>query len=194
MSARSQRSRLARVLVGTALTLFAVGAPEPAAAAPCWFPPVVGTVVDPFREPPCPWCAGNRGLEFRVAREAAVRAAASGRVVFVGTVVDVRYVVVQLANGWRHTYGHLGATALESGDVVLASGVIGSASGTFFFSLRIGDGYADPAPFIGKEYIRPRLVPIDATAPRPAPPARLRCPAVPTRAAPIRTAFVRGVG
>ena len=35
-------------------------------AAPCWFPPVTGTVTDPYREPPCPWCAGNRGLDYRV--------------------------------------------------------------------------------------------------------------------------------
>ena len=146
-----------------------------ASAAPCWFPPVVGTITDPFREPPCRWCAGNRGLDFRVSGDVAVRAAASGRVVFVGTVVEVRYVVVQLPNGWRHTYGQLTSTSLELGDVVLANGAVGRAADTFFFGLRIGDDYGDPAPFIGVLRGRPRLVPIDATTARPSPPARPRC-------------------
>jgi murein DD-endopeptidase MepM/ murein hydrolase activator NlpD len=145
------------------------------AAAPCWFPPVVGTITDPFRKPPCPWCAGNRGLDFRVSGDVAVRAAASGRVVFVGTVVEVRYVVIQLPNGWRHTYGQLTSTPLELGDVVFANGAVGRAIDTFFFGLRFGDDYGDPAPFIGVLQGRRRLIPVDATAARPSPPARPRC-------------------
>ncbi len=153
--------------------------PGPIEAATCWFPPVSGTVVDPFRAPPCPWCAGNRGLDYRVGGDVAVSAAASGRVVFVGTVADVRYVVVQLPSGWRHTYGQLTSTPLALGDVVLAGGVVGRAANTFFFGLRIGEEYADPAPFIGVLSGRRRLIPIDATSPRPSPPARPRCsPAV----------------
>ena len=147
-------------------------------AAPCWFPPVVGLVADPYREPPCPWCAGNRGIDYRVGGDVTVRAAASGRVVFVGTVVDVRYVVIQIAGGWRHTYGQLTSTQRELGDVVLANDVVGRASDTFFFGLRIGDDYADPAPFIGTLRGRPRLIPLDGTAARPAPPTRPHCAAV----------------
>ncbi len=179
MSARSSVVQWCRTLRVGAPALIAVllGASAPAFAAPCWFPPVAGTVVDPFREPACPWCAGNRGIEYRVASTTTVRAAASGRAVFVGTVVDVRYVVVQLASGWRHTYGHVTSTRLESGDVVFADQVLGTASDTFFFGLRIGDDYADPAPYLGVSYRRPRLIPLDGTPARPAPPARARCPA-----------------
>ena len=152
-----------------------VVAARPVAAAPCWFPPVVGEVVDPYREPPCRWCAGNRGIDYGIAGGVDVRAAATGRVVFVGRVVDARYVVVRLASGWRHTYGGLTSTPLVAGDVVLANGDVGRASGTFFFGLRIGDDYADPAPFLGTLRGRVRLIPIDGTPPRPAPPARPRC-------------------
>ena len=155
-------------------------APPVNAAPPCWFPPVEGTVADPFREPPCPWCAGNRGLEFDIGDEAIVRAAASGRIEFAGSVADVRYIVVRLTNGWRHTYGQLTSTSLELGGVVLAGGVVGRASGTFFFGLRVDDDYADPAPFIGTLQGRPRLIPIDGTPARPAPPPQPKCPTSPT--------------
>jgi murein DD-endopeptidase MepM/ murein hydrolase activator NlpD len=104
-----------------------------------------------------------------------VRAAASGRVVFAGSVAGVRYVVVQLPNGWRHTYGRLASTRLELGDAVFANSAIGAVADTFFFGLRIGDDYADPAPFIGVLRTRPRLVTTDETPPRPAPPASPRC-------------------
>ncbi|HUS44231.1 MAG TPA: peptidoglycan DD-metalloendopeptidase family protein [Ilumatobacteraceae bacterium] len=149
---------------------------RPARAAPCWLPPVVGIVADPYREPPCRWCAGNRGVEYRVANDVAVRSAATGRVVFVGMVVDVRYVVVRIGSGSRLTYGRLTSTPVQLGDLVLAGAVVGRASGTFFFGLRVGEQYADPAPFLGVEHIRPRLIPVDGTAGRPAPPAQLRCP------------------
>jgi murein DD-endopeptidase MepM/ murein hydrolase activator NlpD len=174
MSTRSDSTRI-RLLVALLAAVLPFAQAPPVNAAPCWFPPVVGTVVDPYREPPCRWCAGNRGIDYRVADDVAVHAAASGRVVFVGTVVDVRYVVVQLASGWRHTYGQLVSTPLVAGDVVFAEGVVGRASEQFFFGLRIGDDYADPAPFIGTVSRRARLIPLDGTPARPAPPSRPGC-------------------
>jgi murein DD-endopeptidase MepM/ murein hydrolase activator NlpD len=137
---------------------------------------VVATVADPYREPPCPWCAGNRGIEYRLAGDVVIRVAASGRVVFSGTVAGDHYVVVQLANGWRHTYGHLTSPTVGVGDTVLAGGDIGRASDVLFFGLRIGDDYRDPAPFLGVERRRARLVPLDGSPPRPAPSPRLQCP------------------
>jgi murein DD-endopeptidase MepM/ murein hydrolase activator NlpD len=171
----STRAGSARLLVVLLATVLSVAQAPPVSAAPCWFPPVVGSVTDPYREPPCRWCAGNRGIDYRVGSDVAVRAAASGRVVFVGTVVDVRYVVVRLASGWRHTYGQLASTPLLVGDVVFANGNVGRASDTFFFGLRIGDDYADPAPYLGMLQTRARLIPLDGTPARPAPPARPRC-------------------
>jgi murein DD-endopeptidase MepM/ murein hydrolase activator NlpD len=144
-------------------------------AAPCWRPPVDATIVDDFRAPPCVWCAGNRGLEYAIDGTTAVVVAASGHVEFVGAVAGVRYVVVRLPNGWRHTYGQLRSTSLDTGDMVLAGGTIGRATDRFFFGLRVGDDYADPSPYLGVMRARPRLVPLDATPPRPAPPARPIC-------------------
>lgn len=180
MSPRTRSTCLWRFLVGVVISLLStVGGlatvTSAGAAPPCWFPPVDATVTDPFREPPCPWCAGNRGLEFAVGERVVVRAAASGRVEFVGWVADVGYVVVRLANGWRHTYGQLTSTSLQLDDAVLNGVGIGRASAVFFFGLRIGDDYADPAPFIGTLRGRPRLIPVDGTAARPAPPPRPRC-------------------
>ncbi len=179
MSAHVGTARGRRLLVAVGLSLLALivdlSAARTAHAAPCWYPPVVGEVTDPYREPPCRWCAGNRGIDYRIDGDVGVRAAATGTVVFVGTVVDVRYVVIEVASRWRLTYGRLTSTPLELGDTVLADGIVGRASDTFFFGLRIGDDYADPAPFIGALRARPRLIPLDGTPPRPAPPARPRC-------------------
>ncbi len=193
------RSRCVRRLRTRAAALLAVcagvlAASVPAVAAPCWYPPVQGEVADPFREPACTWCAGNRGIEYRVPAGTSVRAAASGRVVFAGTVVDVRYLVVELASGWRHTYGELASARLETGDVVFANAIVGTASGRFFFGLRIGDDYADPAPFLGVMRTRPRLVPLDGTSPQPAPPATPRCERPPTLPSDQRRVRIRLVG
>jgi murein DD-endopeptidase MepM/ murein hydrolase activator NlpD len=169
-------SRCVTALVGVSLVVVGLAAPQPwVSAAPCWLPPVVGTVVDPFRAPPCPWCAGNRGLDYRLDGAADVRAAASGRVEYSGVVAGIRYLVVRLPNGWRHTYGQLRSTPLSTGASVVAGTVVGRAADRFFFGLRVGDDYADPAPYLGRLVGRRRLVPVDGSPPRVAPPPTLRC-------------------
>jgi len=152
-----------------------LAAPAPAAAAPCWRPPVTGVVADPFREPPCPYCAGNRGIEYRVGPRVLVRAVASGTVSWAGSIAGTRYVVVRHANGWRATYGRLVSASRRSGDAVVAGAAVGRASGIFYFGLRREDRYIDPEPFLGELRGRPRLIPVDGRVARPAPPARWRC-------------------
>ena len=160
----------------TSLGLAAVLAlPLPAAAAPCWRPPVTGVVSDPFREPPCAYCAGNRGVEYRVGSRVLVRAVASGTVSWAGSIAGTTYVVVRHMNGWRTTYGRLVTTSMRAGDVIVAGVAVGRASSVFYFGLRTADGYVDPAPFLGALRGRPRLVPIDGRVARLAPPARWRC-------------------
>jgi murein DD-endopeptidase MepM/ murein hydrolase activator NlpD len=147
-----------------------VGSPSAAAeSATCWRPPVAGVILDPFRAPPCRWCAGNRGIEYEVERGTTVWATSSGTVTFSGDVAGIRYVVVRHPNGWRTTYGRLDAVSVELGDVVVAGTRIGTASSGLFFGLRIGEDYVDPAPFVGAVVGRPRLVPVDGSAARPAP-------------------------
>ena len=160
------------LLAGVAVLGAAHGGAE---ARVCWFPPVTGTVVDPFREPACTWCAGNRGIEYRVGSDVEVRAAASGVVSFVGTVAGTRYLVVRSADGSRITYGRLRSAGVAIGDRVLAGTRIAEASGEFFLGLRIGDRSVDPAPFIGRLAGRPRLVPIDGSPARPSPSLGPRC-------------------
>jgi murein DD-endopeptidase MepM/ murein hydrolase activator NlpD len=160
------------------LVAWAVGcAPLPAVAesTPCWRPPVAGVIADPFRAPACTWCAGNRGIEYQFAGTMTVRASATGAVTFSGDVAGTRYVVVRLPNGWRTTYGRLETAGVELGDVVVAGARIGAATGELFFGLRIGEEYVDPAPFIGRAVGRARLVPVDGTPARPAPPSTVRC-------------------
>jgi len=175
----SLRSKRFRALVVCTVLFVAVGLwwSRPVEAEPCWVPPVDGVVTDPFREPPCIWCAGNRGIDYRVAKSTVVRAPATGRVTFSGTVVGTLYVVIQIAGGWRLTHGKLDKTHLAQGDVVVAGAVIGTVSGAFFFGVRSGTVYVDPAPFLGRLVGRPRLIPTDDTPPRPTTATRLRCQA-----------------
>jgi murein DD-endopeptidase MepM/ murein hydrolase activator NlpD len=140
-------------------------------------------VVDPFRPPPCPWCSGNRGIEYATALGSPVRAVATGVVTFSGVVAGVRYVVVDVGAGRRVTYGRLDASPLRGGDRVLVGGRIGSTGRGLFFGLRVHGEYRDPAPLLGVLVGRPRLVPTDGSAARPAPPPRLRCAATVRRRA-----------
>jgi murein DD-endopeptidase MepM/ murein hydrolase activator NlpD len=145
-------------------------------AAACLLPPVDAPVADPFREPPCTWCPGNRGLTYRVRPGITVRAAAGGRVAFSGLVAGTRYVVVVHADGLRATYGGLSSSHLHAGDTVATGAVIGRSGDELHFGLRDGERYVDPEPLLGDVVHRARLVPADGTPPRPAPPPRLSCP------------------
>jgi murein DD-endopeptidase MepM/ murein hydrolase activator NlpD len=151
---------------------------EPSAAvdaAPCWRPAVAGRVTDPFRAPSCRYCSGNRGIEYSVRRATRVTAVAAGIVTWAGSIAGTRYVVVRHANGWRVTYGKLINASVSTGDTVVRGTRLGTASGSFYFGLRIGTDYRDPAPFIGRLVGRSRLVPVDGTRPRAVPVASLRC-------------------
>ena len=162
-----------------------IALPAPAALAACWSPPVVGAVSDPFREPACRWCPGNRGIEYATRPGQAVRAVETGRVTFAGTVAGTSYVVIEHSDGRRATYGGLTSRRHELGDVVLRGQVVGLAGGSLHFGLRVGERYVDPAPLIGQLVGRPRLVPVDGSPAPPAPPPALRCSPVSTKGLPL---------
>jgi murein DD-endopeptidase MepM/ murein hydrolase activator NlpD len=143
----------------------------------CYQPPVNASVVDPFRAPACSFCPGNRGLEYEPPVGSRVVAAAPGVVRFSGLVAGVRYVVIEQADGRTATYGRLASARVVLGGSVAAGDPVGTTTGRFFFGLRQGDRYIDPAPFLGVLTYRPRLVPVDGSAPRPTPPPTLRCAA-----------------
>jgi len=152
-------------------------APPGTEGGPCWSPPIIGRVVDPFRAPSCVWCPGNRGIEYEVDPGVPIRAVAAGTVTFSGRVAGERYVVVELGSGWLVTYGRVASTTLAAGDTVVRGSVVGRSSDRFYFGLRIEGGYVDPAPHLGVEVGRRRLVPTDGRPARPAPPPTLRCAA-----------------
>ncbi len=146
------------------------------AASPCWSAPVTASITDPFRPPRCRWCPGNRGLEYATAIGDVVHAVATGTVTFSGTIAGTSYVVIQLSDGLRVTYGGLANVTLVAGNIVVRSSVVGRAAGHVHFGVRDGDEYLDPTGFIGTWHSRPRLVPANGDAPAAAPPPQLRCP------------------
>ena len=141
----------------------------------CYLPPVTAPIVDPFRASACSFCPGNRGLEYEPAPGSPVIAAAPGVVRFNGVVAGVRYLVVDQTDGRTATYGRLAATRVALGSVVRQGDTVATTSDRFFFGLREGQRYIDPAPFLGHARFPPRLVPIGDWPRRRAPPPVLTC-------------------
>ncbi len=146
-----------------------------ASAGTCWRAPVEAPVSDPYREPACRWCPGNRGMEYRTPAGVAVSAVATGRASFVGVVVDTHYVVVRHADGLRATYANVSSGRWGVGDLVIRGTSVGFTLGRLHFGLRRGDTYIDPTSFIGRLVFTPRLIPITGDQPAPARPPVLRC-------------------
>ena len=173
---RGSRSCWSRRQVAALLAVAGMLAgPGRVAAAECWPPPVAAPVADPFREPACRWCEGNRGIEYATPADTTVRAVAGGVVSFSGVVAGTRYVVVEHPDGRRATYGGLAQAAVRRGDQVVTRRVIGRTAEHLHFGLREGSVYVDPAPYLGRAVYPTRLVPLDGS-PAPAPgPAKLVC-------------------
>ncbi len=148
-------------------------------APTCYPPPVAAPIVDPFRGPSCVFCAGNRGLEYAPSAGSMVRAVAAGEVSFSGVVAGVRYLVIEQIDGRVATYGRLATVGVAVGGSVRPGDLVGQTTDRFYFGLRQDDRYIDPAPFLGVPRYRPRLVPIDGSAPRRAPPPTMKCAASP---------------
>jgi murein DD-endopeptidase MepM/ murein hydrolase activator NlpD len=162
------------VLVTVAGPAWSAGAT--AVGSACLRPPVDAPIVDHFRQPACPFCAGNRGLTYAVDPGTPVRAVAAGTVTFAGPVAGTTYVVIGHVDGRRATYGGVSGAGLRAGQPVPAGAIVGWTEGSeLHFGLREGERYVDPEPFIGRLVDRARLVPTDGTPPRPAPPPVLRC-------------------
>mgnify|MGYP006288888113 CR=1 FL=1 len=101
-------------------------------------------MVGEYREPPCPYCAGRRGIEYALAEGEPVFAVASGEVSFAGMVGGVRYVVVRTRSGALVTHGFLRDIGVQHGDQVNLGATVGHSSGRLFVGVRIGGRYVDP--------------------------------------------------
>ncbi|MEY2569843.1 MAG: hypothetical protein QOE63_193 [Acidimicrobiaceae bacterium] len=139
-------AHLRLVVVAVVLLVAVVVLAAPAAAdAVSYRPPVDAPVLDPFRPPPGPYAAGNRGIEYDTATGTAVTAAADGEVAFAGVVANERWVTVRHADGLRTTVGPLLDIAVAAGEQVVQGQPLGRAAGPLTFTVRRGDVYLDPA-------------------------------------------------
>lgn len=100
------------------------------------------------------YARGHTGIDFSAVRGSAVRSAASGRVVFAGTVAGNTSITILHDGNWLTTYSYLHEVHVNKGDEVPSGREIGlSGSGHFpgaegiHFSLRLEGEYRDPAPF-----------------------------------------------
>ena len=136
----SLRTTFASFTTFTAVVIF---------AAAGYQPPVDAPVIDPFRAPPAPWAAGNRGIEYATVPGTRVGAAADGAVVFAGMVGGSLHVVVRHADEIRTSYSFLRAVLVHRGDQVVRGEPVGTTGDRFHFGTRIGDVYIDPALLFG---------------------------------------------
>ncbi len=93
------------------VVISAIAPAQVARAGPCWEPPVRAPVTDPFREPGV--LVVSRQSRHRVrhdVRVSAVRAVATGRVTFAGSVAGTVYVVVRHR---RRPSGHVRRTSFR---------------------------------------------------------------------------------
>lgn len=115
-------------------------------------------VLDPYREPDCHWCTGNRGIEYVTRVGAAVGAAASGEVTFAGHVAGVAYVVVRAGDGSLVTHGGLSSISVARGATVVAGDEVGRAGASLHLGLRRDGMYVDPtscaSPRVGRRVAR----------------------------------------
>jgi murein DD-endopeptidase MepM/ murein hydrolase activator NlpD len=112
-------------------------------------PPVNGTVVDGFRAPACQRCVGHRGVTIATAAQSPVRAATSGIIVYVGQVARILYVVEDIGQGAKITYGRLQGASVAFGQVVAAGDVLGVSGPELYLGVRVGGRYVDPLRFLG---------------------------------------------
>lgn len=121
-------------------------------------PPVDAPIIDPFRLPPEPWLAGNRGIEYDTSPGQTVRASASGVVVFSGQVGGDLFVTIRHSSELRTTVGFIEESLVEVGEMVAAGQPIALAGASMHFSARRGDRYIDPESLFGTVRVVVRLV------------------------------------
>ena len=177
---RPRRTVIASSSLAILLVLLGPPALQSNASTACLLPPVVAPVAEPFRMPPCRYCAGHRGIEFATDPGTQVVAAASGVVTFAGSVAGARYVVIRDRAGIRATYGGLAtvSSGMTAGADVQVGALVGRATDRFYFGLRADDPEEtsiDPTPLLGRWRYRARLLPTDGHGSRLPPAPRLVC-------------------
>ncbi|MBL6629595.1 MAG: M23 family metallopeptidase [Actinomycetota bacterium] len=164
-------STIGVVLVSVAVVAFTAAAvadttiSQPVAAT-CWVPVVDAPIIDPFRPPACPWCAGNRGVEFESDAGALVHAPTPATVIFAGAVAGTPWITLDTGTE-RITIGGVDAM-VHVGDRVRRGQMLGVSTTTVHVGVRRGDDYLDPARWLTSSGYRARVVPDDGAPGRPA--------------------------
>jgi hypothetical protein len=155
-----------RLAVVVAVVVVTLVRPLPARADPAlpastvsYRPPVDAPVIDPYRPPPQPWEAGNRGIDYGTVPGTPVAAAADGEVVFAGQVGGTLHVVVLHADGIRTSYSFLRSISVARGDRVRQGDTVGTAGDDLHFGARVGGDYIDPTQLFDDGPPRVYLVP-----------------------------------
>lgn len=124
---------------------FVVGA----VAALCLAMPAHLGIVADFDDP-CRFCAGSRSVVVTTRADAVVPAPVTGTVTFVGMVGGAPWVVVRSSDfpDVRVTLGGVQRTVVRVGDTVSVGEHIGTSSTRLVVSLRDGNTYRDPSPWL----------------------------------------------
>ena len=120
--------------------------------------PTQRPITDPWRAPPNPYAAGNRGIEFGTVAGDVVLIPADGVVTFSGRVAGTYYLVTQQPDGLRLTLGGLASTPFQKGESVYRGQQAGVAAGPLHAGIRLGDIYADPTNLFVDQGGPPRLI------------------------------------
>jgi murein DD-endopeptidase MepM/ murein hydrolase activator NlpD len=117
--------------------------------------PIHGPISRHFEQPPTPYSAGHRGIDFAAPVGTTVVAAAPGTVAFAGPVGGSISVSIDHAGGLRTTYSFLSAALVKKGQLVsqgqpIARSGPGAAGEdpNLHFGLRSGTNYLDPEPYL----------------------------------------------
>ncbi|MGK0714509.1 M23 family metallopeptidase [Leucobacter sp. W1153] len=141
---------LHRLLIAATLVTF-VGF-----VGPLWLPPLGHplTVNSPFSLAGGPYAAGHRGIDLPARTGDTVRAPASGRVTFVGTVVDRPVLTLRIDARTLVSFEPLSST-LREGDEVLRGEVIGEVgtgghclASCLHLGARVDGEYVNPLRFL----------------------------------------------
>jgi murein DD-endopeptidase MepM/ murein hydrolase activator NlpD len=123
-----------------------------ALSAVCLVAPVDGPVINDYA--PVDSYGGHWGIDYAAARGTSVRAPASGRVTFAGSVAGMRSVTLEPVPGFRVSLSYLSDIAVSSGTVVDRGDAIGASGSPHGFdgvhlSTRIEGEYVDPETQLG---------------------------------------------
>lgn len=165
---------ISAVVLSVSLVLAGWAAPSFEPDARTYRPPIAAPVADPFRPPPEPWLAGNRGIEYTTPPGSPVRAIGPGIVTFAGRVAYELDVTVRHPDGLRSSYVDLATSSVRVGDRVMAGQVIGYSTDRLHLGVRRGDAYLDPASLWGQRVTGGKVI----LVPSPGPARRAR-PATP---------------